>query len=366
MASLGETLRRARTKRRIGLEEIARETRIDARYLSALEKNDLDQLPGGAFDRGFVRTYAGFLGLDTDAMVQAYDREVASLREAGKLPEAGDLVEEIRGSVGHRSLPSRLPRWRWGLLLGAGLLLAFLLAARLWYLLPEVEDLGSHGGSPTAETTSRDRIADAAGAGAVPREAREAGAPPPPSEDLAAATSEGLGDQSTPSLSADASPRDGVDEGNGGPDGAPRDPTSSPPGERGAPTPPPEASPAPPSALEVPEAAVGSAVVDLQLRGRGDRFEPGQSVYFWTRILGGSDGQLIRHVWRHEGQQVGYVPLELGGAHWRTYSRRELPADRIGRWTVQVVDDQGRVLAKASFECVPAPSSAGMVAAEEP
>jgi len=371
MASLGDRLRRARTKRRIGLEEIARETRIDARHLSALEKNDLDQLPGGAFDRGFVRTYADYLGLDTDAMVQAYEREVASLREAGKLPQPGDMVEEIRGSVGHRSLPSGLPRWRWGLLLAAGLLIAFLVAARLWYLVPQGEDQVSHGRSPAPEITARKQIPDAGGSDPLISEAHQGG-PRPPSEDLATtAPVGGTGDQTDtakpPEQIESPQSRDAVESVNGGSGDAGREPAPPSSTDESSSAPRTDERPAPPVALEVTEAAVGSAVVDLQLKGRGERFEPGDTVYFWTRVLGGSEGQSIRHVWRHEGQQVGYVPLELKGAHWRTYSRRELPGDRTGHWTVEAVDDRGRVLAEAAFECVPAaPSAAGVVAAEDP
>jgi cytoskeletal protein RodZ len=353
MASLGETLRRARTKRRIGLEEIARETRIDARYLSALEKNDLEQLPGGAFDRGYVRTYAGYLGLDTDAMVQAYDREIASLREAGKIPEAGDLVEEIRGSVGHRSLPSGASRWRWGLLAGAGLMLALLLGARLWYLLPERQPLGSTHRATTAQTPTREAGGDAEAPAPNTGEIRDV-SPSPGNREMLPADPDELregidGPETTVHEAEEPDPGREPDE--QAPSLVPRETAAT------------EAPEAPPQ-LEVTDAAVGSAVVDLQLRGRGDRFAAGQTVYFWTRILGGSDGQPIRHVWRHEGRQVGYVPLELGGAHWRTYSRRELPEDRLGRWTVEVVDGGGRVLAKASFECVTAPAEVDEVAAD--
>jgi hypothetical protein len=70
--SFGEELRRERELRQIGLREIAEATKINLRYLEALETNDFEHLPGGVFNRGFVRAYAEFIGVDPEAMVNAY------------------------------------------------------------------------------------------------------------------------------------------------------------------------------------------------------------------------------------------------------------------------------------------------------
>lgn len=72
MASFGEQLKRERKLRKVTLDEIAEATKISVRYLRALEGNDFSQLPGGVFDRGFVRAYAQFVGLDEEATVEAY------------------------------------------------------------------------------------------------------------------------------------------------------------------------------------------------------------------------------------------------------------------------------------------------------
>jgi transcriptional regulator with XRE-family HTH domain len=75
MASFGDRLRRAREKKSITLEQIAEGTKIGVRYLRALEEGDYDPLPGGVFDRGYVRAYAQAVGLDPDATVRAYLEE---------------------------------------------------------------------------------------------------------------------------------------------------------------------------------------------------------------------------------------------------------------------------------------------------
>lgn len=68
----GERLQREREMRGISLEEIAASTKIGTRSLRALEKEEFDQLPGGVFNKGFVRAYAKYLGIDEEQAVADY------------------------------------------------------------------------------------------------------------------------------------------------------------------------------------------------------------------------------------------------------------------------------------------------------
>ena len=72
MGTFGERLRREREMRGITLEEIAAATKISTRSLSALEQQEFDKLPGGVFNKGFVRAYSRFLGLDEEQAVADY------------------------------------------------------------------------------------------------------------------------------------------------------------------------------------------------------------------------------------------------------------------------------------------------------
>jgi cytoskeleton protein RodZ len=71
-AGFGEHLRREREMRGVSLEEIAGATRISKRFLEALETETWDRLPGGVFNRGFVRTVARFLGLEEESLLAEY------------------------------------------------------------------------------------------------------------------------------------------------------------------------------------------------------------------------------------------------------------------------------------------------------
>lgn len=68
----GEHLKREREMRGVSLEEIATATRISTRFLTALENEQWERLPGGVFNRGFVRAVAHYLGLDEDSLVAEY------------------------------------------------------------------------------------------------------------------------------------------------------------------------------------------------------------------------------------------------------------------------------------------------------
>lgn len=68
----GEHLKREREMRGVSLEEIAAATRISTRFLEAIENERWEQLPGGVFNRGFIRSIARFLGLDEDSLVAEY------------------------------------------------------------------------------------------------------------------------------------------------------------------------------------------------------------------------------------------------------------------------------------------------------
>jgi len=97
MSSFGETLKRERELRQISLREIAEATKINLRYLDALERDDFRHLPGGVFNKGFVRAYAQFIGIDPETMVTAYleedGRQQSRAARAGAPPPQVHVAE---------------------------------------------------------------------------------------------------------------------------------------------------------------------------------------------------------------------------------------------------------------------------------
>lgn len=83
MESFGARLKREREQRKITLDDISVATKIGTRFLAALEEERFDQLPGGIFNKGFVRAYARHLGIDENQAIADF---VAA--SAPSLPEA--------------------------------------------------------------------------------------------------------------------------------------------------------------------------------------------------------------------------------------------------------------------------------------
>src|SRR5438045_7296708 len=77
MTNLGASFKKARESRGVSLDQIAAETRISTRFLLAIENEEFHLLPGGVFNRGFVRSFAESVGLDTNQVVADYERLVS-------------------------------------------------------------------------------------------------------------------------------------------------------------------------------------------------------------------------------------------------------------------------------------------------
>lgn len=72
MASFGARLKKEREQKGVTLDDVAQSTKIGTRMLRALEQEQLDQLPGGIFNKGFIRAYARFLGIDEEEVIAEY------------------------------------------------------------------------------------------------------------------------------------------------------------------------------------------------------------------------------------------------------------------------------------------------------
>ena len=71
--NFGERLKRERELREVTPNEVVVATRISLRFLEALENEQWEKLPGGVFNRGFVRAIARYLGLDEEHLLAEYD-----------------------------------------------------------------------------------------------------------------------------------------------------------------------------------------------------------------------------------------------------------------------------------------------------
>lgn len=189
MFEIGNSLREARLRRHLDLVEAEDDTKIRSKYLAAMETEDFDVLPGPVYTRGFLRTYARYLGLEAQLYIDEYNSRFGQFEEA---EEAAAVI---------RATPLLRPRRRGGILSLRTLAILSLLALAgfAWFGLrsgePGVEenarvadgikaaetDSGTfadrHNEESTAAAAERARVAKSAAAAAAPAPA--GGAVPP-------------------------------------------------------------------------------------------------------------------------------------------------------------------------------------------
>lgn len=102
MASIGQELKRERELRGISLKEIADSTKINLRFLRALEEDRFDLLPEKFFTRGIIRTYAKYLGLDEQSVLNTY-------LESQQIHKAQETADEDKKS-GMAEMPDSPPK----------------------------------------------------------------------------------------------------------------------------------------------------------------------------------------------------------------------------------------------------------------
>lgn len=110
---IGEVLRGARQRREIELSEVETATRIRPRFLRAIEDEEWDVLPGGVYTRGFIRTYASFLGLDGERLAEDYRREVEGHSREWTPAQEGMVTGSSAPGAGVRGRGWRIPAPGW-------------------------------------------------------------------------------------------------------------------------------------------------------------------------------------------------------------------------------------------------------------
>jgi cytoskeletal protein RodZ len=73
MQTIGNYLKSGREARNIRLSEVARSTKISKWYLDCLEKDEFDKIPGGPYIKGYIASYASFIGIEEDEILKRYD-----------------------------------------------------------------------------------------------------------------------------------------------------------------------------------------------------------------------------------------------------------------------------------------------------
>ena len=124
MFEIGNSLREARVRQQLELGEVELATKIRSRYLRALEEESFDALPAQTYVKGFLRTYADYLGLDGQLYVDEFNSRFVADGEEVREPVVARRTSYV--SKQHRGLERRWIAFALG---GIALLVVFVIAA---------------------------------------------------------------------------------------------------------------------------------------------------------------------------------------------------------------------------------------------
>lgn len=125
MADIGDKLRSAREAKGLSIEDIEKATKIQGRYLTAIEQDDFDKLPGDFYVRAFIRQYAQVVGLDGKQLLSEYHNDVPQAEPDEYVEDSIDnKSEEVSKTTSNKKKiwKEYLPR----IIVGVGIILAVL------------------------------------------------------------------------------------------------------------------------------------------------------------------------------------------------------------------------------------------------
>ena len=98
MKITGQILKENRERKSISISEVAIATKINVKTLQAMEDGDVENLPPKTFLRGFVRSYAGYLGLDIDPIMNTFQDEMGSTKPKATAQEPQPMPSRQKAS----------------------------------------------------------------------------------------------------------------------------------------------------------------------------------------------------------------------------------------------------------------------------
>jgi cytoskeletal protein RodZ len=388
MQTIGNCLKSGREARNIGLSEVARSTKISKWYLDCLEKDEFDKIPGGPYIKGYIASYASFIGIEEDEILKQYDSlQINSADEneiQAHLPQDKKRQKLIGFFISKKNL----------LILSMAVLILLALGFNYFFFQnrthiaaqsQDVQDSKLQSADPSkikqeaagvsqitdlsknnqlnpikTEDESRPAHQDAAeteSLALLPSEQNFEGKPKAvlseknENHPQKATAKEPVFNDAPSSLEKNNSNRTPLTNSKK----ALHQDTSrssdlqleSAPGYQLSDTRPPPAN-----NMQVIRAVAASGLMNKNPAGPSDSFPWSmEKVYIWTMIECDRPPSSIRHTYYFKGQKVNDIVLKIKSPRWRTWSYKTLLDKRfIGQWKVDITSDEGELLQSVFFE----------------
>lgn len=363
MQTIGNYLKSGREARNIRLSEVARSTKISKWYLDCLEKDEFDKIPGGPYIKGYIASYASFIGLEEDEILKRYDS--LQISSADDNENSNHLLQDKK----RKKLPGVSFGKKRLLILSMAVLVALAFGLNHFFFknqpriaaqLSNEQDSNMQSApasqqkpvgtrlAPNDNSDQSSELINSAKNNKTHSQKKMEGQDIhfPKTTDKASATSK------VPS----SSEKDDVK----GPvltqtkDTLAQNTTDT--TDRKLEAIPAYQTPAAPSLaisnLRVIRAVAAGNILNKDPADLLDTFNWSmEKVYIWSMIECQQPPSSIRHTYYFKGQKVNDIVLKIKSPQWRTWSYKTLLDKRwIGQWRVDITSDEGKLLQSVFFE----------------
>ena len=339
MQTVGTYLKSNRESKNISLSEIAHHTKISKLYLDCLEKDDFRTIPGGPYIKGYISSYAEFIGIDENEAIKKYD---SSNQESKLTTEADTDIEKKSRFQSLAFIPKKIRILSLVFIIMIPLLVGFYhfisqdqentkldktlkSSKKNGYQSPKelVTELPSEGSQLKKTNSDIQNTAPLKNLELAANTTPEPIINQPASEKILKSP-EQLGTSNT-----ETSP--------------PNSDSMSPKGQ---------IHPVAEDRIKVLKAVAGGGVRNKNPIDTGNSFQWSNGrVYIWSMINCKNPPASIKHIYYFNEKKVSEVLLDVKSHQWRTWSYKTIPNKRyIGQWRVDITSADDKVLKTIRFE----------------
>ena len=365
MQTIGSYLKSGREARNIRLSDVARSTKISKWYLDCLEKDEFDKIPGGPYIKGYIASYASFIGIEEDEILKRYDSLHINIADENETPDHRPQDKKRQKLLGFSFNKKML------FFLSLAVLGVLALGANHFFFQnqfhiasqsPDVRDLNvrSAPASKIKRDDTQSASSDNSGQSSELKKVTENGKnefqqnieendihfptttlKDPEINNGLFSSEKDNPKRPAPALSQpiDALPQDTTEATDLQLESSTGNQTSDARSQTG-------------NNLRVVRAVATGDIIDKNPAELIDTFHWSmEKIYIWTMIECRQPPSSIRHTYYFKGQKVNDVELEIKSPQWRTWSYKTILDKRwIGQWRVDITSAEGRVLQSVFFE----------------